>query len=101
MHARERALSAMHARTAPACMQASHNERVAREMRGCLVNGAVLALPFSDGLADAAAAAVLNTGLHRTSDARVKFALAAAVEPLGAAFVCCVWVYVAAIREAT
>ncbi len=68
-------------------------------MRGCLVNGHILALPFSDGYADAVAEAVLNTGIHRTTDERVKFAMAAYVEPLGAAFVCCIWIYVAAVRE--
>ncbi|KAF6253850.1 hypothetical protein COO60DRAFT_1463007 [Scenedesmus sp. NREL 46B-D3] len=80
-------------------LQLSHNDRVAREMRGCLINGHILALPFSDSYAEAAAEAVLNTGLHRTVDPRVKFAMAAFVEPLGSAFVCCLWVYVAAIRE--
>ncbi|KAF6253870.1 hypothetical protein COO60DRAFT_1642856 [Scenedesmus sp. NREL 46B-D3] len=70
-------------------LQLSHNDRVAREMRGCLINGHILALPFSDSYAEAVAEAVLNTGLHRTVDLR----------PLGSAFVCCLWVYVAAIRE--
>eukprot|EP00775_Hariotina_reticulata_P004277 gene4277-4531_t len=80
-------------------LQASHNERVSREMRGCLINGHILALPFSDGYAEAIAEAVIDTGVHRTVDPRVKFAMAAYVEPLGAAFVCCLWIYVAAIRE--
>lgn len=80
-------------------LQVAHNERVAREARGCAVNGAVLALPFSDGWRGAVASAVLNTGLHRTADARVKFAMAARVEPLGAAWVCRIWVYVAAVRD--
>jgi coiled-coil and C2 domain-containing protein 2A len=77
----------------------SHNDRVQREMRGCLINGHILALPFSDSYADAVAEAVLNTGVHRTTDERVKFAMAAHVETLGSAYVCCLWVYVAAIRE--
>lgn len=68
-------------------------------MRGCSVNGHVLALPFSDTWAEAVTEAVLNTGVHRTVDPRVKFAMAAYVEPLGAEFVCCIWVYVAAIRD--
>lgn len=80
-------------------MQGSHNERVGREMRGCLVNGHVLALPFCEGYADAVAEAVLNTGLHRTVDEHAKFAMAAHVEPAGSSFVCCMWVYVAAIHE--
>jgi hypothetical protein len=31
----------------------------------------------------------------------VKFAMAAYVEKLGAAFAACIWVYVAAVRETT
>jgi coiled-coil and C2 domain-containing protein 2A len=81
--------------------QAAHNARVSREMRGCVINGQVLALPFSDNWAAAAAEAVLNTGLHRTTDPRVKFAMAAFVEPMGAAWVCRMWVYAAAVRDAT
>lgn len=68
-------------------------------MRGCAVNGHALSLPFSDGWATAVAEAVLNTGLHRTADPRVKFAMAAYVERLGAPWVCCIWIYVAAIRD--
>ncbi|GBF93799.1 hypothetical protein Rsub_06131 [Raphidocelis subcapitata] len=81
-------------------LQAAHNGRVSREMRGCAINGQVLALPFSDNWAAAAAEAVLNTGLHRTTDPRVKFAMAAFVEPMGAAWVCRMWVYAAAVRDA-
>jgi coiled-coil and C2 domain-containing protein 2A len=69
-------------------------------MRGCLINGHVAALPFSDAWAAQVSEAVLNTGLHRTVDSRVKFAIAAHVEPLGAAFVCRLWVYVATVRDA-
>lgn len=79
--------------------QVSHNERVSREMRGCLINGHVLAVPFSDGYRDALAAAVTGSGLHRTVDPRVKFAMAAYVERMGAAWVGCIWVYIAAVRE--
>jgi coiled-coil and C2 domain-containing protein 2A len=78
----------------------SHNERVCRELRGAVLNGAVLALPFSDGYAAAVTDAVLNTGLHRTPDEHVKFAVAAHVEPLGTAWMCCIWLYIAAVREA-
>lgn len=84
---------------AMACVQMSHNDRVSREMRGCLINGHILAVPFSDNYADAVAQAVINSGVHRTVDPRVKFAMAAYVERLGAAFVACIWIYVAAIRE--
>jgi coiled-coil and C2 domain-containing protein 2A len=84
----------------PFTPQVAHNERVAREMRGCAVNGHVLALPFSDGWRGAVSEAVLNIGVHRTVDPRVKFAMASYVEPMGASFVCCLWVYVAAIRDA-
>lgn len=80
-------------------VQMSHNDRVSREMRGCLINGHILAVPFSDKYADAVAQAVINSGVHRTVDPRVKFAMAAYVERLGAAFVACIWIYVAAIRE--
>ena len=37
-------------------------------------------------------------GLHRIADPRVKFSTAAYVEPLGASFVCCMWIYVAAVK---
>jgi hypothetical protein len=84
---------------AMASVQMSHNDRVSREMRGCLINGHILAVPFSDNYADAVAQAVINSGVHRTVDPRVKFAMAAYVERLGAAFVACIWIYVAAIRE--
>lgn len=83
----------------PNKMQLAHNDRVSREMRGCLINGHILAVPFSDNYAEAVAQAVIGSGVHRTVDPRVKFAMAACVERLGAAFVACIWVYVAAIRE--
>lgn len=41
---------------------------------------------------------VLPPGIYRIADDRVKFSTAVFVEPLGASFVCCIWVYVAAIR---
>lgn len=47
---------------------------------------------------EAVAEAVLNTGVHRIADERVKYSLAAYVERGGAAFCCCLWVYVAATR---
>jgi hypothetical protein len=87
-------------RSRPRPQKVAHNERVEREMRGCLVNGHVTALPFSDAWAAAVSDAVLNSGVHRTVDPRVKFAMAAHVEPLGAAFVCRIWIYVAAVRDA-
>lgn len=68
-------------------------------MRGCLTNGHILAVPFSDNYAEAVTQAVINSGVHRTVDPRVKFAMAAYVEQLGSAFVACIWIYVAAIRE--
>lgn len=80
-------------------LQLSHNDRVSREMRGCLINGHILAVPFSDNYAEGVAQAVINSGVHRTVDPRVKFAMAAYVEQLGSAFVACIWIYVAAIRE--
>eukprot|EP00198_Chlamydomonas_reinhardtii_P008597 XP_001697934.1 predicted protein [Chlamydomonas reinhardtii] len=80
-------------------LQASHNERIRRESKAEAVHGHVLALPFSDSYLEAVADAVLNTGIHRIADERVKFSTAVFVEPLGASFVCCVWIYVAAIRS--
>lgn len=70
-------------------------------MRGCLINGHILAVPFSDSYRDALAQAVITSGVHRTVDPCVKFAMAAYVERLGAAFVSCIWVYVAAVHEAS
>jgi coiled-coil and C2 domain-containing protein 2A len=37
--------------------------------------------------------------VHRATGERAKFALAAHVEPAGAAFACCIWMYVAAVVE--
>lgn len=79
-------------------LQQSHNDRVFRETKTSLVNGHILALPYSDRSSDAIAEAVLNTGIHRTVDDRVKFSMAAYAEPVGCAFVCCIWVYVAALH---
>jgi coiled-coil and C2 domain-containing protein 2A len=72
---------------------------VLRETRASRLHGHILALPFSDRYGDAVAEALLATGLHRTSSERAKFALAAHVEPLGAAFACCIWIYVAAVSD--
>jgi len=80
-------------------LQQSHNERVARETKTALVNGHILAMPYTDRCSDAIAEAVLNTGIHRCGDDRIKFSMAAHAEPMGAAFVCCIYVYVAAMRE--
>ncbi|KAG2451720.1 hypothetical protein HYH02_003500 [Chlamydomonas schloesseri] len=80
-------------------LQASHNERIRRESKAEAVHGHILALPFSDSYLEAVADAVLNTGIHRIADERVKFSTAVFVEPLGASFVCCMWIYVAAIRS--
>ncbi|GLC45458.1 hypothetical protein PLESTM_001738000 [Pleodorina starrii] len=79
-------------------LQASHNERIRRESRSEAVHGHILALSFSDRYLEAVSEAVTNTGIHRIADERVKFSTAVYVEPLGAAFVCCIWIYVAAIR---
>ena len=48
---------------------------------------------------DAITEAVLNTGIHRIADERVKFSMAAHVERGGQSFVCCLWIYVAAVRD--
>ncbi|GIL90780.1 hypothetical protein Vretifemale_18510, partial [Volvox reticuliferus] len=79
-------------------LQASHNERIRRESRAESANGHILAMSFSDRYLDAVSEAVTNTGIHRVADDRVKFSTAVYVEPLGAAFVCCIWIYVVAIR---
>eukprot|EP00955_Chlamydomonas_euryale_P086033 364187-Chlamydomonas_euryale.AAC.11 len=50
-------------------------------------------------LADAIAEAVLNTGIHKIADDRVKYALAVHVERGGASFTCCMWIYVCALRS--
>lgn len=71
---------------------------MAKEARAEWVCGHILCLPFSDKYCEAVTEAVLNTGLHRVADERVKYALAAHVERGGAAYVCGLWVYVAATR---
>ncbi|KAF5837475.1 hypothetical protein DUNSADRAFT_4277 [Dunaliella salina] len=81
-----------------ALAQARHNAIVAHESRSEWVNGHILAIPFSDRYAEALTEAVLNTGIHRIADERVKYSLAALVERGGAAFCCCLWVYVAVTR---
>uniref|UniRef100_A0A7S3R2T6 C2 domain-containing protein n=1 Tax=Dunaliella tertiolecta TaxID=3047 RepID=A0A7S3R2T6_DUNTE len=79
-------------------LQARHNAIVAHESRAEWVNGHILAIPFSDRYAEALTEAVLNTGIHRIADERVKYSMAAHVEHAGAAFCCCLWVYVAVTR---
>ncbi|KAG2484062.1 hypothetical protein HYH03_017082 [Edaphochlamys debaryana] len=79
-------------------LQAMHNERIRKESRAEAAHGHVLALPFSDRYLEAVSDSVLNTGIHRIADERVKYSTAVFVEPLGASFVCCIWIYVAAIR---
>ncbi|GLI71606.1 hypothetical protein VaNZ11_016870 [Volvox africanus] len=79
-------------------LQASHNERIRREARAEAAHGHILAMSFSDRYLDAVSEAVTNTGIHRVADERVKFSTAVYVEPLGAAFVCCIWIYVVAVR---
>ncbi|GFH23937.1 C2 domain-containing protein, partial [Haematococcus lacustris] len=61
-------------------LQDMHNERVVKESRADWVCGHILALPFSDRYADAVTEAVLNTGIHRIADERVKYSMAAHVE---------------------
>ncbi len=80
-------------------LQDSHNERVQRDSRSGGVHGHIIALPFSDSYLDAVVEAVLNTGVHRIADPDVKYAIAAHVEPLGHSFVCCMWIYLAAVRD--
>ncbi|KAJ9514810.1 hypothetical protein QJQ45_028482, partial [Haematococcus lacustris] len=79
-------------------LQDMHNERVMKESRADWVCGHILALPFSDRYADAVTEAVLNTGIHRIADERVKYSMAAHVERSGIAFCSCLWIYVAALR---
>lgn len=79
-------------------LQARHNTRVAAEAR-TPVMGHILALPYSDKYEEAIAQAVLNTGIHRNSSDRARYAMAAYVEPLGHAFVCCIWIYVAVTKD--
>lgn len=47
---------------------------------------------------DAVTEAVLNTGLHRIADERVKYSVAALIERGGASFCCVMWLYIAASR---
>ncbi|GFH19018.1 CC2D2AN-C2 domain-containing protein [Haematococcus lacustris] len=79
-------------------LQDMHNEVVMKESRADWVCGHILALPFSDRYADAVTEAVLNTGIHRIADERVKYSMAAHVERSGIAFCSCLWIYVAALR---
>ena len=72
---------------------------IQREARCTVLSGHVLHLPFSDGFSDAIQAAVLNTGVHMTTDERCKFAMAAHLEQTGAAFVCGGWIYICRVRE--
>lgn len=51
-------------------LQNKHNEEVRRSSGVNMVNGHILALPFSDRYADAVAEAVLNTGIHKIADDR-------------------------------
>jgi coiled-coil and C2 domain-containing protein 2A len=56
----------------PAHLQNKHNEEVRRAAGGSsvMINGHILAVPFSDRYADAVAEAVLNTGIHKIADDR-------------------------------
>jgi coiled-coil and C2 domain-containing protein 2A len=47
---------------------------------------------------EAVSEAVLNTGLHRIADTRVKYSVAALVERGASPFCCCLWIYIAATR---
>ena len=70
-----------------------------KEARTGMVAGHIIGLPFSDGYGDAISEAVLNTGIHMISDDRVKYAMATHIERTGVKFVCCMWIYIAAIRD--
>ena len=74
-------------------------QMIQKEARCTVLSGHVLHLPFSDGFSDAIQAAVLNTGVHMTTDERCKFAMAAHLEQTGAAFVCGWWIYICRVRE--
>ncbi|KAK9808578.1 hypothetical protein WJX72_000007 [[Myrmecia] bisecta] len=80
-------------------MESKHEQVVSKEARSSLVTGHVIGLPLSDGYGDAIRDAVLNTGIHMITDEHVKFAMASHVERTGVKFVCCIWIYVAAIRD--
>eukprot|EP00798_Chlamydomonas_sp_ICE-L_P015518 gene15518-21607_t len=82
-----------------ATLQTEHNQRVREDARADMVNGHIIALPFSDRYIDAVHEAVLNTGIHRIADERVKYSMAAHVEKGGHSFVCALWIYVAAVRD--
>ena len=74
-------------------LQTKHNEEVRKQSRSDQINGHIIALPFSDRYGDAVAEAILNTGIHRIADDRVKYSLAAHVERGGASFTCCCYIY--------
>lgn len=82
-------------------LQTAHNDTIYKRMKTTAFNGHILALPFSDSLSEAVSRAVLNSGIHRTVNDHVKFSMATYVEPLGAEFVCCIWIYVAAVHDRT
>ncbi len=72
---------------------------VSKEARNSVVTGHVISLPFSDGYGHAIRDAVLNTGIHMITNEHVRFALATHIERTGVKFVCCVWIYLAVIRD--
>jgi len=68
----------------------------------CFLQNVKLTQPLSTTsfrYTEAISEAVLNTGIHKIADERVKYSMAAHVERGGASFACCIWVYVAAIRD--
>ena len=81
-----------------AALENKHEHALEREVRIGAAMGHILALPFSDNIDENVRQAVLNTGIHSVDDDNVKFAMAAHVECTGVAFVCCIWIYVAAVR---
>ena len=76
-----------------------HNERIMREIRQNSVHGYILSLGFSDKYEEAIVEAVLDTGIHLTANDNIKYAIAALIETSGVAFICQVWIYIAAEQD--
>lgn len=80
-------------------MEAEHAQTLMQEARGHKISCFLCSLPFSDHLEDDLKTRVLNSCIHHPDDNSVKFAVAAVIEKTGISFVCCIWVYIACIRE--
>lgn len=81
-------------------LEHKHREVLEQELgKMTTIEGMVFSLTYSDQLESKIEEFVVRTKLHELERPDLKFVIAAWIEPMGSAFVCRIWLYLATIHN--